>query len=105
MKEISFIKNEKLSSIFSIEIAEIIDNEIRNKNNKKFLVTIIKVSINNDMNFMKIYIKIYPYFNKYILKLIRSKSHFYRKLLSKRLRYRVKKIPKLDFLVSKNEFN
>ncbi|ACY40065.1 putative ribosome-binding factor A [Blattabacterium sp. (Blattella germanica) str. Bge] len=100
MKEMNFIRNEKLSSMFSIEIAEILNEEIRNKrnkNNEKFLVTLIKVCINTDMNFMKVYISIYPSFNKKILEFIRSKSGFYRKLLSQRLRYRVKKIPKLDF--------
>ncbi|WP_185866003.1 ribosome-binding factor A [Blattabacterium cuenoti] len=96
----NFIKNEKLSSIFSIEIAEILneEEEIRNKNNEKFLVTLIKVCITPDMNLIKVYIRIFPYFNKEILEFIRSKSRFYRKLLSKRLRYRVKKIPRLDFL-------
>ncbi|WP_185853325.1 ribosome-binding factor A [Blattabacterium cuenoti] len=100
MKEMSFIRNEKLSSIFSIEIAEILNEEIRNKNNENFLVTLIKVCLTPDMNLIKVYISIYPSLNKKILEFIRSKSRFYRKLLSKRLRYRVKKIPKLDFRVS-----
>ncbi|WP_185859305.1 ribosome-binding factor A [Blattabacterium cuenoti] len=100
MKEMSLIKNEKLSSIFSIEIAEILNEEIQNENNEKFLVTLIKVCITHDMNLIKVYISIYPSLNKKILEIIRSRSRFYRKLLSKRLRYRVKKIPKLDFRVS-----
>ncbi|WP_185861258.1 ribosome-binding factor A [Blattabacterium cuenoti] len=98
MKEINLIKNEKLSSIFFIEIAKIFNEEIHhNKSKNKFLVTLIKVCVTHDMNLIKVYINIYPFLNKNILKSIRSKSKFYRKLLSKRLRYRVKKIPKLDF--------
>ncbi|WP_185869022.1 ribosome-binding factor A [Blattabacterium cuenoti] len=108
MKKIKIIKNEKLSSIFSIEVAEILNKEIRNnrnKNKKNFLVTLIKVCINCDMNLMKVYISIYPFFNKKILNILRSKSKLYRKLLSKKLRYRVKKIPKLDFLESNFNIN
>ncbi|WP_185857310.1 ribosome-binding factor A [Blattabacterium cuenoti] len=98
MKKMNLIRNEKLSSIFFIEIAEILNEEIYyNRSKNKFLVTLIKICITHDMNLIKVYISIYPFLDKNILKFIRSKSKFYRKLLSKRLRYRVKKIPKLDF--------
>ncbi|WP_238784198.1 ribosome-binding factor A [Blattabacterium cuenoti] len=94
----SLIKNDKLSSIFFVEIAEILNEEIRYSQRKnKFLVTLIKVCITPNMNLIKAYISIYPFSDKNILRFIRSKSKFYRKLLSERLRYRVKKIPKLDF--------
>ncbi|WP_185858512.1 ribosome-binding factor A [Blattabacterium cuenoti] len=106
MKEISIIKNEKLSSIFSIEIAEILNKlnkEIRNrsKSKEKFLLTLIRVYITSDMNLIKVYISMYPFLDQDVLEYIRSQSRFYRKLLSKKLRYRVKKIPKLDFIVFK----
>lgn len=98
MKEMNLIRNEKLSSIFFMEIAEILNEEIcYSQNNTKFLVTLIKICITPDMNLIKVYISIYPFLDKNLLKFIRSKSRFYRKLLSQRLRYRVKKIPKLDF--------
>ncbi|WP_185860707.1 ribosome-binding factor A [Blattabacterium cuenoti] len=98
MKKMNLIKNEKLSSIFFIEIAEILNKEIYfNQSQNKFLVTLIKICITHDMNLIKVYISIYPFLDKKILKYIRSKSFFYRKLLSIKLRYRVKKIPKLDF--------
>lgn len=98
MKEMSLIRNEKLSSIFFMEIAEILNEEIfYSQSENKFLVTLMKICITPDMNLIKVYISIYPFLDKNILKSIRSKSRFYRKLLSKRLRYRVKKIPKLDF--------
>ncbi|WP_185862129.1 ribosome-binding factor A [Blattabacterium cuenoti] len=96
------MKNEKLSSIFSIEIAEILNEEVRNnKNYENFLVTLIKVCITSDMNIIKVYIRMYPFLDKNILKYIRSKSLFFRKVLSKKLRYRVKKIPKIDFRILK----
>ncbi len=98
MKEISLIRNKKLYSIFFVEIAEILNKEIfYSKKKNKSLVTLIKIYITPDMNLIKVYISIYPFFDKNILKSIRSKSRFYRKMLSHRLRYRVKKIPKLDF--------
>ncbi|BBA17508.1 ribosome-binding factor A [Blattabacterium cuenoti] len=100
MKEMSLIKNQKLSSIFFVEIAEILNREIfYGQKNQKFLVTLIKIYITPDMNLIKVYISIYPFLDKEILKIIRSKSKFYRKLLSHRLRYRVKKIPKLNFFL------
>ncbi|WP_185864457.1 ribosome-binding factor A [Blattabacterium cuenoti] len=95
------IKNEKLSSILFIEIAEILNEEVRYIK-KNFLVTLMKVNINSNMNRIKVYINIYPFLDKEIIYFIRSKSRFYRKLLSKRLRYRVKKVPKLDFRVIYN---
>ncbi|WP_185863240.1 ribosome-binding factor A [Blattabacterium cuenoti] len=92
------IRNEKLYSIFFIEIAEILNKEICYSESKdEFLVTLIKIHISSDMSLIKVYVSIYPFLDKKILKFIRSKSRFYRKLLSDRLRYRVKKIPKLDF--------
>ncbi|WP_185876822.1 ribosome-binding factor A [Blattabacterium cuenoti] len=97
MKETNFIKSKRLSSVFSTEIAEILGEEIRNIE-KNFLVTLIKVCIAHDMSLLNVYIRIYPFFNKNILETIQYKSRFYRKLLSKRLRYRVKKIPKIRFL-------
>ncbi|WP_185871079.1 ribosome-binding factor A [Blattabacterium cuenoti] len=100
MKE---IKNEKLSSILFIEIAEILSEEIRYIK-KNFLVTLIKVKITSNMNLIKAYVNIYPFIDKEIICYIRSKSLFYRKLLSKRLRYRIKKIPKLDFYIIDNNY-
>ncbi|AWU39078.1 hypothetical protein CPU2_573 [Blattabacterium punctulatus CPU2] len=91
------IKNKKISSIFYTEIAEILHQEFNNENREGFLITLTKVCINPDMTFIKGYISIYPFIKENIFKKIRSKSGFYRKLLSKKLRYRVKKIPKLDF--------
>ncbi|QIK16454.1 ribosome-binding factor A [Blattabacterium sp. DPU] len=99
----NFTKNEKLYSIFFVEIAEILNKDIcYNQSKNKFLVTLMKICITSDMNLIKVYISIYPFLDKKILKFIRSKSRFYRKLLSDRLRYRVKKIPKLDFYAIKN---
>jgi|GEM_PF-6224716 Ribosome-binding factor A len=95
-KKTNYIRNDKLSSIFFVEIAEIL-NEEKEIRYSQFLVTLIKVCITPDMNFIKVYISVYPFFDENILKFIRSKSKFYRKLLSNRLRYRVKKIPELDF--------
>ncbi|WP_185857942.1 ribosome-binding factor A [Blattabacterium cuenoti] len=101
MKKMSLIRNEKLSSIFFMEIAEILNEEIFYSQNKsKFLVTLIKICITSDMNLIKVYVSIYPFLDKSILKSIRYRSRFYRKILSKKLRYRVKKIPKLDFFPS-----
>ncbi|WP_185869601.1 ribosome-binding factor A [Blattabacterium cuenoti] len=102
IKNIKNIKNKKISSIFYTEIAEILNEEtnninIKQKNRTKFLITLIKVSINTNINIIKVYINIYPFFKKDILYFIRSKSNFYRKKLFKRLRYRINKIPKLDF--------
>ncbi|AWU43506.1 ribosome-binding factor A [Blattabacterium sp. (Cryptocercus kyebangensis)] len=91
------IKNKKISSIFYTEIAEILHQEFNNENREGFLITLTKICINTDMSLIKGYIAIYPFLNKNFLKRIRLKSGFYRKLLSKKLRYRVKKIPKLDF--------
>ncbi|WP_238784265.1 ribosome-binding factor A [Blattabacterium cuenoti] len=102
------IKNKKLSSIFYIEIAEILHKEFNKnyndvkKNKEGFLVTLIKVCIFYEMNLIMGYIAIYPFLDRNILRKIRLKSGFYRKLLSKRLRYRVKKIPKLDFRLDRS---
>ncbi|WP_041936045.1 ribosome-binding factor A [Blattabacterium sp. (Nauphoeta cinerea)] len=95
------IRNERLSSIFFIEIAEILNQEIFYSESKnKFLVTLIRICMSPDMNLIKGYVSIYPFLDKKTLEFIRFQSRFYRKLLSKRLRYRVKKIPKLDFYAS-----
>ncbi|WP_238783753.1 ribosome-binding factor A [Blattabacterium cuenoti] len=94
------IKNKKLSSIFYMEIAEILLKYNRNKN---FLVTLTKVSVSNTL--IKVYISIYPFMDKIFFQKIRSQSFSYRKELSKRLRYRVKKIPKLYFFLEKNDQN
>ncbi|WP_185855504.1 ribosome-binding factor A [Blattabacterium cuenoti] len=95
-------KTEKLYSIFYTEIAEIINENIKNffdnKNHEDFIVTLIKIKISYDMNSIIAYINIYPFFDEKIMHYLNSKSKFYRKLLSKRLRYRVKKIPKLFFI-------
>lgn len=100
MKE---IKNEKLSSILFTEIAEILSEEIRYIK-KNFLITLIKVKITSNMNLIKAYVNVYPSIDEEIIYYIRSKSSFYRKLLSKRLRYRIKRIPKLDFhIINNNE--
>ncbi len=81
-----------------MEISEILNEEIRcSQSANKFLVTLMKIHITPDMNLIKVYISIYPFLDKKMLRSIRSQSKFYRKLLYKRMRYRVKKIPKLDF--------
>lgn len=90
------IRNQRLSSIFYMEIAEIL---MKDETKKGFLITLIKIRMTHDLSLIKSYISIYPFLDKEILGSIRSKSVFYRKLLSKKLRYRVKKIPELDFCV------
>lgn len=96
MIEMNSIRNQRLSSIFYMEIAEIL---MKDETKKGFLITLIKICIIPDLSLIKSYISIYPFLDKEIFENIRSKSGFYRKLLSKKLRYRVKKIPKLDFCV------
>ncbi|WP_238785215.1 ribosome-binding factor A [Blattabacterium cuenoti] len=90
------IRNQRLSSIFYMEIAEIL---MKNEIKKGFLITLIKIFMTPDLSLIKSYISIYPFLDQEILESIRSRSRFYRKLLSKKLRYRVKKIPELDFCV------
>lgn len=82
-----------------MEIAYLLHKEEFNNDHGKFLITLIKVSMTPDRSLIKSYIAIYPFLDKSILKKIRSKSRLYRKYLSKKLRYRVKKIPKLYFHV------
>ncbi|WP_185873834.1 ribosome-binding factor A [Blattabacterium cuenoti] len=96
------IKNKKLSSLFYIEIAEILQKEFHNKieNKKGFFITLIKVCINSNMEYLKVYIGIYPFLDQNIVKEICSKSKIYRKKLSQKLRYRVKKIPILHFYIT-----
>ncbi|WP_185878434.1 ribosome-binding factor A [Blattabacterium cuenoti] len=96
MIEINSIRNQRLSSIFYMEIAEIL---MKDETKKGFLITLIKIRMTPDLSLIKNYISIYPFLDKELLESIRSKSGFYRKLLSKKLRYRVKKIPELDFCV------
>lgn len=96
MIEMNSIRNQRLSSIFYMEIAEIL---MKDETKKGFLITLIKICMTPDLSLIKSYISIYPFLDKEILESIRSKSGFYRKLLSKKLRYRVKKIPELDFCV------
>ncbi|WP_185877881.1 ribosome-binding factor A [Blattabacterium cuenoti] len=91
------VKNKKILSIFFIEIAEILQQEFYN--NKKFLVTLINVKFNHNINFLKLYINIYPFSEKNIIIHIKSKLSFYRNILSKKLRYRIKKIPKLGIYI------
>ncbi|WP_185856044.1 ribosome-binding factor A [Blattabacterium cuenoti] len=97
------IQKKKFSSIFYVEIAEILQKEFNSTSNtinkEGILVTLIKVSVSSDMSLIIVYLSIYPFLDRKILKKIRLKSGFYRKLLSKRLRYCVKKIPELDFRV------
>ncbi|WP_185851563.1 ribosome-binding factor A [Blattabacterium cuenoti] len=95
------IRNKKLSSVFYTEIAEILHKEFNNSSSN-YLVTLIRVYLSCDMSFIMGYIAIYPFLDKNILKKIRLNSGFYRKLLSKKLRYRVKKIPELDFCLDKS---
>ncbi|WP_185877361.1 ribosome-binding factor A [Blattabacterium cuenoti] len=98
--KINVIKNEKIYSIFFVEIAEILNEEIKiNYNKNNFLVTLVYLNINYNMNIIKAYINIYPYSEKILVNKICSKYKVYRKLLSKRLRYRVKKIPRLNIFV------
>ncbi len=96
MIEMNSIRNQRLSSIFYMEIAEIL---MKDKTKKGFLITLIKIRMTPDLSLIKSYISMYPFLDQEILENIRSKSGFYRKLLSKKLRYRVKKIPELDFRV------
>ncbi|WP_185871635.1 ribosome-binding factor A [Blattabacterium cuenoti] len=99
MKKVNLIKNNRLSSIFFMEIAEIINNEeiYFNQNKNRILVTLMRVYFNPEINLIKAYIIVYPFLDQKVFSYIRSRSKFYRKLLSKRLRYRVKKIPELHF--------
>ncbi|WP_185873293.1 ribosome-binding factor A [Blattabacterium cuenoti] len=94
----NIIKNKKISSIFFIELSEILQKEfINNCNYKKFLITLIKVKLNYDT--LKIYINIYPFPEKNIIVYIQSKLFLYKRILYKKLRYRIKKIPKLSIYI------
>ncbi|WP_185865011.1 ribosome-binding factor A [Blattabacterium cuenoti] len=97
----NIIKYQKLSSIFFIEIAEILNEENRDNINN-FLITLTNIKINFNINIIKLYINIYPFAEKSIVNYIYYRSNFYRKLLSKRLRYRVKKIPKININIINN---
>ncbi len=87
-------------------MSQILNEDMRNnyciQNLKNVIVTLIKIDMSSDINSMKIYIKIYPIFDKKIENFIVLRSNIYRKLLSKNLRYYVKKIPKLYFHVFNN---
>ncbi|WP_185868499.1 ribosome-binding factor A [Blattabacterium cuenoti] len=92
------IKCNKLSSVLYKEIAEIINEDMKNNfHYTKLLITLIKISMDSYKNSMKVYINIYPFFNEKVMYFLRSRSSFYKKSLTKRLRYRIKKIPNLFF--------
>lgn len=109
LKKIKLVKNEKLYSIFFKEIAEILNKDIilKKYQNNYLLITLIKLKINYNKNEIKAYISIISKnlnnkninYNS-IIKFIRSNSFLYKKELFKRLRYRVKKIPKLIFILN-----
>ncbi len=98
----NFIKNEKLSSIFFIELSEILNEEVRNICITNKLVTLVKIYLYSDFKLIKAYIKIYPTIDKELIKYFSYKAKFFRKILYNRLRYRVKIIPKLSFYYYNN---
>ncbi|WP_185872748.1 ribosome-binding factor A [Blattabacterium cuenoti] len=97
------IKKKKLNSIFYSEIANLIQQDIYKKVLKKgIVITLIKINFSKNMNLIKGYISIYPFIDEQILTQIKSQTKIYRKFLSKKLRYHVKKVPKLNFIILNN---
>ncbi|WP_185882411.1 ribosome-binding factor A [Blattabacterium cuenoti] len=99
------LQKKKLNSIFYSEIANMLQEEVNKEILKKgILITLIKISFSQNMNLIKGYISIYPFIDEQIINQINYKTKIFRKYLSKKLRYHVKKIPRLNFIILNNSF-
>ena len=91
---------EKINSELQIEIADIINKELKDPRIDGF-ISLIKVDTDNDLYMTNVYVSIYNSTDKEkTFKALQSGSGFIRKLLSKRVKLRT--IPIINFKLDKS---
>ncbi|MAX11293.1 MAG: ribosome-binding factor A [Chloroflexi bacterium] len=98
-------RTKQVGALIQKVIAEIVQKKIKNPFLSDYLISITDVDISKDFSSAKIYISYVPHDDEEekIIDTLQKSEGFFRKELSNEIR--LKKIPKLNFILDKTNFN
>ena len=93
-------RQKKISSLIQKDISNIIQSFFRDKTRSNFLVSITKVKVSQDLSVSKIYLSVFPSFNKISVLEILNKNKFdIKNKLSSLVKNQLRIIPEISFYI------
>jgi len=91
-------RQKRIAKIIQMDLADILQGEIRKAGIKNLIITVSKVKVTPDLNMAKVYISIFPS-NKAdeILKALEANAKLIKHEVAQRVRHQLRKMPDLVF--------
>ncbi len=91
-------RQKRIAKIIQMDLAEILQGEVRRGGIKNLIITVSKVSVTPDLNMAKVYVSIFPS-NKAddLIKALQSNAKLIKHEVAQRVKHQLRKMPDLFF--------
>jgi ribosome-binding factor A len=91
-------RQKRIAKIIQMDLAEILQGEVRKAGIKNLIITVSKVKVTPDLNQAKVYVSIFPSEKaEDLLKALQSNAKLIKHEVAQRVRHQLRKMPDLIF--------
>jgi len=91
-------RQKRIAKIIQMDLAEILQGEVRKGGIKNLIITVSKVKVTPDLNQAKVYVSIFPSEKaEDLLKALQSNAKLIKHEVAQRVRHQLRKMPDLIF--------
>ncbi len=91
-------RQKRIAKIIQMDLAEILQGEVRKGGIKNLIITVSKVNVTPDLNMAKVYVSIFPSEKAgELLKALQANAKLIKHEVAQRVRHQLRKMPDLIF--------